>query len=128
MTTKTASPKLTEQQMMKLYLDGDFAGRKAAAARVPAPMTVVDTLSGHVYEPIADGVCGFAWVKLRPGNSSFARFLVKKGIARSSYSGGVDIWIREYGQSYEKKLAYAQGMAGVFEDAGFRAYAQGRLD
>lgn len=126
--TKTASPKLTESQMMALYLKGDMAGKSLAAACVPAPMTVVDTISGKVYEPIAAGVCGFAWVKIRPGTSSFAKFLVRKGIARRSYSGGVDIWISAYGQSYEKKLAYARGMAGVLAEAGFDAYASGRLD
>ena len=33
-----------------------------------------------------------------------------------------------YGQSYEKKMAYAQAYAAVIQKAGITAYAQGRLD
>ena len=50
------------------------AGKAAAEVKVPVPMVVVQRSNPlndaspvvKVYEPIIDGVCGFAWVKVRP--------------------------------------------------------------
>ena len=37
--------------------------------------------------------CGFAWVKIRPATTSFAKTLKKEGIVNYvSYNGGYDIW------------------------------------
>lgn len=53
---------------------------------------------------VADGVCGFAWVNVKPGNSAFANWLkVKKLASRDSYYGGVSIWISDFNQSMQKK-------------------------
>lgn len=114
----------------------DEAGRKAAAERVPEPMIVVqranpfDDSSPIVrqYAPVMDGVCGFAWVTIRPGTCSFAHWAKKNLGARKAYYGGVEIWISEYGQSYERKYAYAHAFAEVLQEAGVKAYAGGRLD
>lgn len=50
----------------------DAEGRKAAEEWTPTPMWIT------VYtEPIEDGACGSAWVRLPDGRSSFARWLKK---------------------------------------------------
>lgn len=77
-------------------------------------------------------LCGFAWVTM-PGNTGFGRWIVKEGIGRKHYGGGVGPWVREFGQSHERKLAYAQAYADVVNDSGIlgpdkKAYADGRLD
>ena len=46
-----------------------------------------------------EGVCGFAWVKVSPGNSSFAKWLVKNKMARKGYYGGVEINISDFRRS-----------------------------
>jgi hypothetical protein len=78
------------------------------------------------------GVCGFAWVDVRPATCSFARWLVKNGLASKAYSGGVRIRISEFGQSLERKEAAAQAMAGVLTAspllAGVRIHAGSRMD
>lgn len=81
------------------------------------------------------GACGFAWVNLRPGNSSLARWLVAKMGWRKSYSGGIQMWVNTpdalgaaYGQSIEVKEAFAQAFAQVLREAGYNAYADSRLD
>lgn len=111
------------------------AGIAAGTEKVPTPMIVEQhsnmwddnsPVEKSYYVP--QGVCGFAWVNVRPGNSSFARWAVKEGLARKSYSGGIDFWISDYGQSYEKKSAHAAAMAKVLEDAGLKAYAMSRMD
>jgi hypothetical protein len=80
------------------------------------------------YAPIADGVCGFAWITVKPGNCGFAKYLVKKGAARRAYGGGVSVWVSAFNQSMAKKEAYARAFAEVLANAGIRAYAESRMD
>ena len=77
---------------------------------------------------VPSGMCGFAWVGIRPGNSSLARQAKKLGIGGSAYGGGVSIWIHEHGQSYECKQKHAHAYARVLSEHGVDAYAQSRLD
>lgn len=78
---------------------------------------------------VSEGSCGFAWVKIYPGNHPFANWLKKNGLARPSWNGGVDIWISEHGQSVERKEAHARAMAEVFKAHGLdRVYPGSRLD
>ena len=77
---------------------------------------------------VDDGPCGFAWVTVKPGNSSFARFLVKENLARKAYYGGVEIWISAHNQSYQRKMEHARAMAQYFRNFGIDAFANGRLD
>lgn len=134
---KPAAPKLTDTEAKALYECAVAAGRAAAEACVPEPMYVVqrqhplDDTSPIVkaYPPVMDGVCGFAWINIKPGNSAFARYLKAKGAARTdSYYGGVSVWVGGYGQSYERKSAYASAFAKVLQEAGIKAYSMGRLD
>jgi len=112
------------------------AGKAAGNAAVPVPMVVsqranpLNDNSPAVKEWfVADGVCGFAWVKVKPGNSAFANWLKKKGYARKdSYGGGVSISVSDYNQSMARKEAHAYAMADVFQAAGFKAYGQSRMD
>lgn len=110
-----------------LYEKAYSAGCAAALAAKPATMVVTSAGGERWVEP--EGMCGFAWVKIRPGNSPFARWLKKTGKVRgAAYNGGVDIWISDYNQSYERKRAHADAMAEVLRDAGITAFADSRLD
>ena len=56
-------------------------------------------------------------------------WLKKSGIGRlDSYYGGWTIWVGDFGQSYERKMAYAGAFAEVLQKHGIKAYANGRLD
>lgn len=110
------------------------AGRKAGADCAPHPMLVATAgadgridYSKPIYH-VDDGACGFAWVKIRPATTPFARWLKKNGYARSSWAGGLDIWISEFGQSVDRKYAMARAMANVLTEAGVTAYADSRMD
>jgi hypothetical protein len=126
------SVKLTPIQCEKLYAKAHAAGIAAVEATRPVPMVVQQVGAGgevlKTYDPIADGVCGFAWVNVRPGNSSFARWLVANTHAHKAYEGGIDLWIREFNQSYTYKLAYAQAFASALRESDVVAYGRGRLD
>ena len=87
----------------------------------------------HVLEnniPIAcidDGACGFAWVAF-PGNTAWGKWAKKKGIARPHYPKGLCVWVSEFGQSVDRKSAYAGAFAQVLRNAGIDCYANSRLD
>lgn len=119
-----------------LYARASEAAELAAEECVPTPMTVVrhanplDDNSPIVerFAPVADGVCGFAEVVVRPGNSSFARWAAKTHGWRKSYPSGMALWVSDYGQSYERKRAYASAFARVLREAGIQATVSARLD
>lgn len=118
-----------------IYHAAQAKGCLAAAKTGPAPMLVqqhenmMDDSSPVAKQwLVPGGVCGFAWVVVRPGTSSFARWLVKHDHARPHDYGGVSIWIGGYGQSMEKKEAHASAMAAYLCRVGIKAHAQSRMD
>lgn len=131
-------PKAIREANHRALYDGAMAaGAAAAEACVPTPMIVQQRLNPlddnspvvKEWEPVAAGVCGFAWVTIFPGNSSFARWLAKEGLARKAYRGGMEIYISAYSQSYERKMAHAQAAAKYLREHGIeKAYSGGRLD
>lgn len=124
-----------ELEMRELFEKAKAAGMAAGERAVPRPMVVYEAdLGGKPVEGgkswyEAEGPCGFAWVNVKPGNSSFANWLKKEGLVRGrSYYGGVDIWIGEFNQSIARKEACAAAMAKVLSEAGIKAYSMSRLD
>ena len=116
------------------FAKASAAGKAAGEAAKPRAM-IVQERAGPFGGPVVqewhepEGMCGFAWVNVSPGNSPFANWLKKNKLARKSYHGGVDIWISEFGQSVERKEACASAMAKVLkEELGVNAYASSRLD
>ncbi len=128
---------MTKTQMKALTKAAHAAGDKAAREVVPAPMRVVQranplddaSVITKDYGVYSEGMCGFAWVSIKPGTSSFARWMKSTGAARAdSYAGGVTLWVSGYGQSWTRKSAYASAYANVLREAGVTAYAGDRLD
>jgi len=75
--------------------------------------------------------CGFAWVKIKPATTSFARALKKEGVVKYvSYNGGYDIWnpADYHGQSMDFKEAGARAYAEVLRGYGIRAIPMSRAD
>lgn len=81
---------------------------------------------------VADGVCGFAWVKVRPANSAFVKWVVASGKTRkgADYDGGKTVkWVGEFRQSMQKKEAYANAFAKVLQQRlGINAHSMSRMD
>lgn len=126
---------MKKSEMRSLFAKARAAGLAAGSAAKCVPMIVRNDsilINGKPLEggpwTVPDGPCGFAWVNVKPGTSSFARYLSKNGLARSSYYGGVDIWISDFEQSVTRKEACASAMAKIFAEAGIRASAMSRLD
>lgn len=60
---------------------------------------------------VEGGACGFAWIVIKPGNCGFANWLKKNGHAHAAYGGGIQVSVREGGQSMTLKEAYANAFA-----------------
>jgi hypothetical protein len=115
------------------------AGREAGLKCRPTPMVVftpVGILAGKGGEVVDltkpvyfvdDGACGFAWIQF-PANTAFGRWAKKAGIATKAYPTGLWIWVNEFGQSVERKEAYASAFARVLQSHGIDCYAGSRLD
>lgn len=112
----------------ELWNQAHEAGRAAGDAHTPEPMLVHDPGTNYHYAPVMSGVCGFASVRISPATTPFVRWLAKQGIGRKAYYGGWEISISAYGQSMEKKEAFARAAAQVLQDAGYKAYASSRMD
>jgi hypothetical protein len=121
------------------YAKAAAAGQAAGEAAKPRAMMVVqpsnplnDNSVPKAMWHVPEGVCGFAWVKVSPGNSPFANWLKKNKLARKAYGSGVDIWISAFGQSMERKEACAYAMAKVLNEElasnSLQIYASSRMD
>jgi hypothetical protein len=121
----------------EIYLKARNAGMEAAQNCMPTPMVVgtpttplgndIDTNKQMYF--VSEGVCGFAWIQVKPGTSAFAKWLKKNNLARpDSYYGGVSIWVGEFNQSMQRKEAYANAFANVLNECGIRAYSMSRMD
>lgn len=124
--------------MQTIYEQASQAAYEAFHATKPAPMVVTDSdIFGNVKQNgnsyyVADGICGFAWVKINPARGKFVTWCKNNGIGRKdSYEGGYRI-SNFHGsicsQSYERNMQAARAFAQVLCDNGIKAYADGRLD
>lgn len=80
---------------------------------------------------VEDGVCGFAWVKFRPANSTFARWLQQNypdNTHVDSYAGGLNYYIHDFRQSLQRKSTYASAFANSLKEAGIPCYSESRID
>jgi hypothetical protein len=119
-----------------VYEEAMRRGQEASFACNPTPMHVVEHTNplddtspvAKRYAPIADGVCGFAWVTVRPANCSFAKWLLSSHFAKVGYDGGAVIWISHYNQSMTRKEAHAEAMAAYLRQVGIKAHAGSRMD
>jgi len=119
----------------EIYNKAKEEGMKALQASRPTPMVVqrhknmLNDNSRVVYEEVVDGgVCGFAWVEIRPARGKFVIWCRKNGIGSKGYYGGWQINVREGGQSMERKEAYAGAFAKVLCEHGINACTNSRMD
>ena len=125
----------------KILNEAHVAGMAAGEAAIPTAMVVSQRASvladnSPVVKSwhVPEGVCGFAYVITNEhGNGKFVKHLkaLPRDYSRGKkyYYGGYYVkWVGEFGQSYERKIAYAGAYASVLNDNGIKAYARGRLD
>jgi hypothetical protein len=92
------------------------AGMAAVAALTPEPMTVVGRDRTYWVE---GGVCGFARVEVRPRTSAWAKWLLATGWRSSDYFKCVTLNISDFGQSMQRKEAFAQAFVAHLTRLGY---------
>lgn len=96
------------------------------AEALKAAQAAINATSRH-----SQGSCGYAWVEIHPGTSSFARWCKASGNALYARRG---VHIRPdhlcgyQGQSLDVKEAGATAFAAVLSKAGLKAHAHSRMD
>lgn len=125
-----------DAQFEAIWNEAVQAGMNAGRGTTPNPMIVqqhknmLDDNSPVVQEWfVGEGACGFAWIVVRPGNSSFAKWAKKTKGAKAHYGGGMLVkWVGEFNQSVARKEAYAAAFANVLQKYGIKAYSDSRMD
>ena len=111
----------------ELWTAAVHEGKRRAENCRPMPMGVME--GDRLIEVVEDGVCGFAWVNIRPARGPLVKWLKANNIGRTdSYAGGYTIWCGGYNQSMTRKAAWAYGVADVLTANGVTAYAHSRMD
>ena len=118
-----------------IYEEAFEAANAAADACMPMPMVVGQAVGFSNFmvpgtmEFVADGVCGFAWVKIRPARGEFVKFCKANNIGyRDDYAGGYLISMRQGNQSMQRKEAAGRAFAAVLVKHGIKAHMQSRMD
>jgi len=127
---------IAEAGFEELFNRAHSAGMLAGESIRPRAMVVgtPSTPFGNDIDPtkkmyyVEDGVCGFAWIVVKPGTSPFSRWLKRTSKGSPHYYGGISIWVSNFGQSMQKKEAYATAFADVLNANGIKASAGSRMD
>jgi len=102
--------------------EGIQAGKNAGVI----PMAVYDKNNTYIVE---GGVCGFAWLEIRPARGGLVTYLKKSGQGYySEYNRCYIYSIFHFGQSLTRKEAMAEAMAEYLRKYGYNVYANSRLD
>ena len=114
----------------------NIAGQEAVKNAKVIPMRVsqhvnpFDDNSKEVYSEIVDdGVCGFASIRFK-ANNAWAKWVIANKLGNKSNMGGAYIWVGAYGQSLQKKEAYARAFATKLNEMFPKAdaYIESRMD
>ena len=121
----------------EIYAEAHSAGMSAGNKCKPTPMIVgqpTTPLGDDIdYEKetwyVGDGVCGFAWVNIKPARGKFVTWMKKNNVGRKdNYYGGWTVWVSGFGQSMARKEDYARAFSKVLGDYGITAHSMSRLD
>lgn len=118
---------MINEKFQFIYDEARRSGLANGHTVIPTPMVVT---GGGFREYIADGVCGFAWIVIKPATAKFAKWLKANNLASKNYGGGLQIWISDYDQSMQRKEAHAAAMADSLQKAfpEMTIYSQSRMD
>lgn len=126
--------KLGKRECARIYKEAYAAGLKAGK-EVGVPKFIVGDAIGLSDEIdfskktyVLEGLCGFAWINISPARGAFVTYLKSINAGHKGYYGGYEIWVREFGQSVDRKSAFAGAFAEVLRKYGINASAGSRLD
>jgi len=92
------------------------------AAQNTAPQMIV--VRGYESEPFP--ICGFATVRVTGLRGKILAEFKARGFEK--YSSGIGLDVGDYGQSYDRKSAYARAYTQTLKDHGINAWSESRQD
>ncbi len=108
--------------LTEALVDADSAALEVTCS----PMHVTDGVNNYT---VNDGVCGFAWVNIRPARGKFVKLLKDRKIGSTdSYYGGYTVWSKANTQSLTRNQEWARAFARVLNSNGIKATAASRID
>ena len=126
--------KLGKRECARIYKEAYAAGL-IAGKEVGVPKFIVGDAIGLSNEIdytkktyVLDGLCGFAWVNISPARGAFVTYLKSRELGHKAYYGGYEFFVHEFGQSVDRKSAFAGAFAEVLRSYGIPASAGSRLD
>jgi hypothetical protein len=126
--------KLGKRECARIYKEAYEAGLKAGK-EVGVPKFIVgdaiglsDQIDFSKKTYVLEGLCGFAWINISPARGAFVTYCKSINAGHKGYYGGYEIWVREFGQSVDRKSAFAGAFAEVLRKYGINASAGSRLD
>ena len=126
--------KLGKRECARIYKEAYAAGLQAGK-EVGVPKFIVGDAIGLSNEIdyskktyVLEGLCGFAWVNISPARGAFVTYLKSINEGHKAYYGGYEFFVHEFGQSVDRKSAFAGAFAEVLRKYGIPASAGSRLD
>ena len=92
------------------------------------PSSLLSSTRTHwTTRPRSSRLCGFASVQIKGANKGYGKWVVASGTGGTdSYNGGAYIWVKKFGQSHGRKVAYgcayAESAAAALAEAGEETY------
>jgi len=102
----------------QLWMWANEAGIREADSHVPTPMF----LSGM--DPMSEGDCGSAFVRIGDARRGFARWLKREGLGVSDGHGGTIVFCPILTQSFERANVWARAVALIVKLNGIKAEVQ----
>ena len=120
-----------DDKFLAKWCRAQAAGYRAVAEKEGNIAAYAITSEGGGRPPkryVIEGLCGFAWITV-PGNRPFGRWAGRNGWDKG-YPKGRQYWVSNFGQSAERKEAFAYAAARHLREVeGIKdAYAGSRLD
>ena len=128
-----------DQKFENLMSDLALTAEVAYKLAQPTPMVVYETAGlSDAPKPdgrswyVSEGVCGFAWVVIKPATSSFAKYLARNKIGYKAYDGGwvlpMHYFIAGMSQSLERAEAASMAVAKELRTHNINCFATSRMD
>jgi hypothetical protein len=143
----TKTPKVAKTNKAKeIHEAAVKAGTDALNACTPTPMVVVDVglggfggiVEGGKEYFVEGGVCGFCSIYFKANTTNNREFLA--GLKAAGLAGvgfdvewkkgdvGYSYWVRQGGQSLQRKEAFGGAFTKTLREAGIKAYMNSRMD
>ena len=112
------------EEIATTLIEAEARGHRAAILADEQMIQVKDQ-DGRVFEPFP--ICGFAWVRVKGLRGKKLKEFQKRRFNKC-FSGGYMLSVMDYGQSHDRKAAYAREYAKTLQENGFNAWSESRLD